>query len=97
MRHGGCRRVREARGRQHRTRATTPWLPASASPFAPPTPLPPTQGLQAQGVLQQGAGEADGTQQWLANPALPDDILREAVPGNIRRAGVAQGMVWVDR
>ncbi|KAF8725850.1 hypothetical protein HU200_020411 [Digitaria exilis] len=23
---------------------------------------------------------------WLANPALPDDILREAVPGNIRRA-----------
>ncbi|PRW60183.1 DNA repair helicase UVH6 [Chlorella sorokiniana] len=45
------------------------------------------QGLQAQGVLQQGgAGEADGTQQWLANPALPDDILREAVPGNIRRA-----------
>lgn len=23
---------------------------------------------------------------WLANPALPDDILREAVPGNIRKA-----------
>lgn len=23
---------------------------------------------------------------WLANPVLPDDILREAVPGNIRRA-----------
>jgi DNA excision repair protein ERCC-2 len=23
---------------------------------------------------------------WLANPALPDDILKEAVPGNIRRA-----------
>lgn len=23
---------------------------------------------------------------WLANPALPDDILQEAVPGNIRRA-----------
>ncbi|GBG88390.1 hypothetical protein CBR_g47089 [Chara braunii] len=23
---------------------------------------------------------------WLANPAVPDDILREAVPGNIRRA-----------
>ena len=39
-------------------------------------------------MLQQGAaGKADGTQQWLANPALPDDILREAVPGNIRRAG----------
>ena len=26
------------------------------------------------------------TVQWLANPALPDDVLREAVPGNIRRA-----------
>ncbi|XP_075089982.1 general transcription and DNA repair factor IIH helicase subunit XPD-like [Nicotiana tabacum] len=23
---------------------------------------------------------------WLANPALPDDIMKEAVPGNIRRA-----------
>ncbi|KAM7253928.1 hypothetical protein ACFE04_031610 [Oxalis oulophora] len=23
---------------------------------------------------------------WLSNPALPDDILKEAVPGNIRRA-----------
>lgn len=23
---------------------------------------------------------------WLANPALPNDILKEAVPGNIRRA-----------
>ncbi|AQK42106.1 DNA repair helicase UVH6 [Zea mays] len=23
---------------------------------------------------------------WLANPSLPDDILKEAVPGNIRRA-----------
>jgi DNA repair helicase Rad3 len=27
-----------------------------------------------------------GTDTWLANPALPDDILRESVPGNIRRA-----------
>lgn len=26
------------------------------------------------------------TDTWLANPALPDDILKEAVPGNIRRA-----------
>lgn len=26
------------------------------------------------------------TDGWLANPALPDDILKEAVPGNIRRA-----------
>lgn len=27
-----------------------------------------------------------GNDTWLANPALPDDILKEAVPGNIRRA-----------
>lgn len=26
------------------------------------------------------------TDPWLGNPALPDDILKEAVPGNIRRA-----------
>lgn len=26
------------------------------------------------------------TDAWLGNPALPDDILKEAVPGNIRRA-----------
>ncbi|XP_022727975.1 DNA repair helicase XPD isoform X2 [Durio zibethinus] len=26
------------------------------------------------------------TDNWLSNPALPDDILKEAVPGNIRRA-----------
>lgn len=26
------------------------------------------------------------TDNWLANPALPDHILREAVPGNIRKA-----------
>ncbi|GAB2232535.1 hypothetical protein Drorol1_Dr00011574 [Drosera rotundifolia] len=26
------------------------------------------------------------TDAWLSNPALPDDILKEAVPGNIRRA-----------
>ncbi|KAI3435700.1 hypothetical protein D9Q98_001758 [Chlorella vulgaris] len=46
------------------------------------------QGLQAQGVLQEDArGGGDGdAQQWLANPALPEDIVREAVPGNIRRA-----------
>ena len=47
------------------------------------------QGLQAQGVLQEPVGQDrdPDTQQWLANPALPDDIMREAVPGNIRRAG----------
>ncbi|KMS95387.1 hypothetical protein BVRB_008800 [Beta vulgaris subsp. vulgaris] len=27
-----------------------------------------------------------GGDTWLSNPALPDDILKEAVPGNIRRA-----------
>ncbi|ESQ30813.1 hypothetical protein EUTSA_v10011297mg [Eutrema salsugineum] len=31
-------------------------------------------------------GDVSGTDQWLANPALPQDILEEAVPGNIRRA-----------
>lgn len=39
------------------------------------------QGLAAQGALQERE-----TAQWLANPALPDDIVREAIPGNIRRA-----------
>jgi hypothetical protein len=35
-----------------------------------------------------GAGGEDGTiGMLLANPVLPDDVLREAVPGNIRRAG----------
>ena len=39
-----------------------------------------------------GGGGAEGTQaatrgeEWLAHPALPEDVLREAVPGNIRRA-----------
>ncbi|KAJ7531329.1 hypothetical protein O6H91_14G040900 [Diphasiastrum complanatum] len=37
-----------------------------------------------EGLAQRGnLSASDG---WLANPALPDDILREAVPGNIRRA-----------
>lgn len=46
------------------------------------------RGLQTQGNLPSadprpaGAGGED----WLANPALPEDIMREAVPGNIRRA-----------
>ncbi|XP_052186554.1 general transcription and DNA repair factor IIH helicase subunit XPD isoform X2 [Diospyros lotus] len=37
-----------------------------------------------EGLAQRGnlpIGDA-----WLTNPALPDDILKEAVPGNIRRA-----------
>ena len=38
-----------------------------------------------QGLAQQGAIPAGG-EDFLANPALPTDILREAVPGNIRRA-----------
>ncbi|KAK9086714.1 hypothetical protein Syun_029108 [Stephania yunnanensis] len=37
-----------------------------------------------EGLAQRGDLSASDT--WLANPALPDDILREAVPGNIRRA-----------
>ncbi|KAK4273124.1 hypothetical protein QN277_021585 [Acacia crassicarpa] len=31
-------------------------------------------------------GDLRASDAWLANPALPDDILKEAVPGNIRRA-----------
>ncbi|KAJ4843251.1 hypothetical protein Tsubulata_035368 [Turnera subulata] len=37
-----------------------------------------------EGLAQRGNLAASDT--WLANPALPDDILRQAVPGNIRRA-----------
>ncbi|GFR48544.1 hypothetical protein Agub_g10443, partial [Astrephomene gubernaculifera] len=37
------------------------------------------QGLVAQGALRGG-------EEWLANPALPEDVVRETVPGNIRRA-----------
>eukprot|EP00899_Mesostigma_viride_P004876 jgi/Mesvir1/1438/Mv14431-RA.2 len=41
------------------------------------------QGLINQGNLPQGGVvERD----WLSNPVLPDDIVKEAVPGNIRRA-----------
>ncbi|OCK82798.1 DNA repair helicase [Lepidopterella palustris CBS 459.81] len=32
------------------------------------------------------ADEARNEDQFMANPALPDDLLKEAVPGNIRRA-----------
>ncbi|CAD7699872.1 unnamed protein product, partial [Ostreobium quekettii] len=38
-----------------------------------------------QGLANQGA-IARGGEEWLANPTLPADILKEAVPGNIRRA-----------
>lgn len=37
------------------------------------------QGLQDQEVARD-------EEQWLSNPVLPEDILKEAVPGNIRRA-----------
>ncbi|KAK9676517.1 hypothetical protein RND81_11G082500 [Saponaria officinalis] len=37
-----------------------------------------------EGLAQRG--DLSGGDTWLANPALPDDILKEAVPGNIRRA-----------
>jgi len=40
-------------------------------------------GLSSQAALPTGGAE---TSDWLANPALPQDILQEAVPGNIRRA-----------
>ena len=38
-------------------------------------------GLAQQGVIARGGGE-----DLLQNPVIPEDILREAVPGNIRRA-----------
>lgn len=34
----------------------------------------------------RAADEARDEDQFMANPALPDDLLKEAVPGNIRRA-----------
>lgn len=37
-----------------------------------------------EGLAQRGNLPIGDT--WLSNPALPDDILKEAVPGNIRRA-----------
>lgn len=37
-----------------------------------------------EGLAQRG--NLPFTDNWLSNPALPDDILKEAVPGNIRRA-----------
>ncbi|KAG6508379.1 general transcription and DNA repair factor IIH helicase subunit XPD-like [Zingiber officinale] len=37
-----------------------------------------------EGLAQRG--NLALTDAWLGNPALPDDILKEAVPGNIRRA-----------
>lgn len=37
-----------------------------------------------EGLAQRGNLPIADT--WLSNPALPDDILKEAVPGNIRRA-----------
>ncbi|KAJ3670316.1 hypothetical protein LUZ60_010640 [Juncus effusus] len=37
-----------------------------------------------QGLAQRG--NLAITDAWLANPALPSDILKEAVPGNIRKA-----------
>eukprot|EP00232_Nephroselmis_pyriformis_P011466 CAMPEP_0182884768 /NCGR_PEP_ID=MMETSP0034_2-20130328/19199_1 /TAXON_ID=156128 /ORGANISM="Nephroselmis pyriformis, Strain CCMP717" /LENGTH=743 /DNA_ID=CAMNT_0025017989 /DNA_START=145 /DNA_END=2373 /DNA_ORIENTATION=+ len=38
------------------------------------------------GLAQQGALPANAGEEFLANPLLPSDILKEAVPGNIRRA-----------
>ncbi|KAF5843023.1 DNA repair helicase [Dunaliella salina] len=41
-------------------------------------------GLVSQGTLPD-PGQVGG-EEWLAHPALPEDVLRETVPGNIRRA-----------
>ncbi len=53
--------------------------------------LPAPHGDGGGGGGRGGGGDGGGNattrgEEWLAHPALPDDILREAVPGNIRRA-----------
>jgi DNA excision repair protein ERCC-2 len=45
------------------------------------TPPPPTTAGVSAAPLPLPAGE-----EWLAHPALPEDVLEGAVPGNIRRA-----------
>jgi len=52
-------------------------------------PAPHGDGGGGGGRGRGGGGGGNATtrgEEWLAHPALPDDILREAVPGNIRRA-----------
>lgn len=45
------------------------------------------EGLASQsGALGAGEGQLRDPAPWLAAPVLPEDVLREAVPGNIRRA-----------
>ncbi|KAE8210448.1 hypothetical protein CF319_g4324 [Tilletia indica] len=41
------------------------------------------EGLQAQADARNGV---DGAESIMTNPVLPDDLLSEAIPGNIRRA-----------
>jgi len=41
------------------------------------------EGLQAQADARNGV---DGAESVMTNPVLPDDLLQEAIPGNIRRA-----------
>ena len=60
------------------------------------------RGLVTQGVLRGGgggrgggAGGAAGGDEWLANPALPEDILQETVPGESAGGGWVSGFVWV--
>jgi DNA excision repair protein ERCC-2 len=36
--------------------------------------------------LQEGASDNQEAESFMSNPVLPDDILQEAMPGNIRRA-----------
>lgn len=43
-------------------------------------------GLRERGAIATVPRQQQGGEDWLANPALPQDILEEAVPGNIRRA-----------
>uniref|UniRef100_A0A803L7Y4 DNA 5'-3' helicase n=1 Tax=Chenopodium quinoa TaxID=63459 RepID=A0A803L7Y4_CHEQI len=47
------------------------------------------EGLAQERYLPNPDGDT-----WLSNPALPDDILKEAVPGNIRRAEHFLSVLW---
>jgi DNA excision repair protein ERCC-2 len=53
-----------------------------------PAGAPPPRAASGPGEASTSAAAAapPETAQWLSNPVLPEDILREAVPGNIRRA-----------
>ncbi len=48
------------------------------------------EGLAATGAIDRSSGG----EEWLANPALPEDIVREAVPGEMRRVLSQSFIFW---